>query len=120
MEKNNLLHETVISEKNVATIYSSYRDKKVYTLAVYKSLKRVSWDLYSSSDIFSLVEALTQFSIYRISLWLKGLTYLEHPALGRDASWVETLSLSEQTPIEEQAWNLLSSFTTGQHRELII
>ena len=42
MEKNNLLHETVISEKNVATICSSYRDKKVYTLAVYKSLKRVS------------------------------------------------------------------------------
>lgn len=42
MEKNNLLHESVISEKNVATICSSYRDEKVYILAVYKSLKRVS------------------------------------------------------------------------------
>lgn len=42
MEKNNLLHESVISEKNVTTIYSSYRDKKVYIPAVYKSLKTVS------------------------------------------------------------------------------
>lgn len=112
MEKNNLLHGTVISENNVATICSSYRDRKVYTLAVYKSLKKVSWDLYSSSDIFSLVEALAQFCICRISLWLKGLTYLKHPALGRAASWVETPTLSEQTPIEEQASNLLSSLTT--------
>lgn len=42
MEKNNLLHESVISEKNVATICSSYRDEKVYIPAVYKSLERVS------------------------------------------------------------------------------
>lgn len=39
MGKSNLLHKTVISEKNMSTIYSSYRDKKVYTLAVHKSLR---------------------------------------------------------------------------------
>lgn len=86
----------------MATIYSSYRDEKVYILAVYKSLKRVSRDLYSSSDIFFPCGSLSP------NLYLQNLSVSQGTDISQTPSAGEGCILNgdrlfEKTPIEEQA-----------------